>query len=80
MPDPFIFVTTHTINEGEFDSIKELSRTFTDLVEAADSGLIAFHFYISDDGTEVSNIQVHADAKPSPLWWREAATAMHSFC
>jgi hypothetical protein len=62
MPDPFVFVTTHTVNDGEVDSIKELSRTFTDLVEAADSGLIAFHFYISEDGTEVANIQVHANA------------------
>jgi hypothetical protein len=62
MSDPFIFVTTHTINEGQLESIKELSKTFTDLVEASDSGLVAFHFYISEDGTEVSNVQVHADA------------------
>jgi hypothetical protein len=62
MSDPFIFVTTHTINEGQLESIKDLSKTFTDLVEASDSGLVAFHFYMSEDGTEVSNVQVHADA------------------
>jgi hypothetical protein len=62
MSAPFIFVTTHTINEGRFDSIKELSKSFTDLVDAAGTGLVAFHFYLSEDGTEVSNVQVHADA------------------
>jgi hypothetical protein len=62
MPDPFIFVTTSRITEGELESIKELSKTFTDLVEASDTGLVAFHFYMSEDGTEVSNVQVHADA------------------
>jgi hypothetical protein len=62
MSDPLIFVTTHTINEGQLESIKELSKTFTDLVEASDSGVVAFHFYMSEDGTEVSNVQVHADA------------------
>jgi hypothetical protein len=62
MSEPFIFVTTHAINDGQLDHIKELATRFNDLVEASDTGLVAFHFYLSDDGTEVSNVQVHADA------------------
>ncbi len=62
MSDPFIFVTTHTVNHGQLASIKDLSRTFTELVQASDTGLVAFHFYMSDDGTQVANVQVHADA------------------
>lgn len=62
MTDPFIFVTTHTVNEGELGRVKELSTTFTDAVEASETGLVAFHFHLSEDGTEVSNVQVHADA------------------
>jgi hypothetical protein len=62
MSDPFIFVTTHTINKGELERIKELSKSFTALVDASDTGLVAFHFYINEDDTEVSNVQVHTDA------------------
>jgi hypothetical protein len=62
MSEPFIFVTTHTINEGELESIKELSKTFTNLVESSDTGLVAFHFYLNENGTEISNVQVHANA------------------
>jgi hypothetical protein len=61
MSEPFIFVTTHAINDGELDHIKELAKRFRELVEASDTGLVAFHFYLSDDGTEVSNVQVHRD-------------------
>jgi hypothetical protein len=62
MSEPFIFVTTHAINDGERDQIEDLAKRFRELVEASDTGLVAFHFYLSDDGTEVSNVQVHADA------------------
>lgn len=62
MAEPFIFVTTNTINDGELESIKQLSERFTELAEAHDTGLLAFHFHLNEDGTELSNVQVHADA------------------
>ncbi len=62
MPEPFIFVTQHTVNRGARENIAELARTFTGRVEAADTGLVEFHFNMNEDGTEVSNVQVHRDA------------------
>lgn len=62
MSEPFIFITTHTINDGELEAIKELSQAYTELVESADTGLVAFHFHLSEDEKEVSLVQVHADA------------------
>jgi hypothetical protein len=53
--------TTHANNDGELDHIKDLATKFRELVEASDTGLVAFHFYLSNDGTEVSNVQVRAD-------------------
>jgi hypothetical protein len=58
----FVFITTHTINDGELDQIEELGARFTELVEASDTGLLAFHFYVSDDATQVASVQVHRDA------------------
>jgi len=62
MSEPFIFVVTNTINEGELDRVKELSNHFTEFVEAGDTGVLGFHFYLNEDGTELSNVQVHRDA------------------
>jgi hypothetical protein len=62
MSEPFVFITTHTINDGMLDQIEELGTRFTELVEASDTGLLAFHFYVSDDGSEVASVQVHSDA------------------
>jgi hypothetical protein len=63
MPDSFIFITTSTIKDGELDNVKALSTRFADLVEEQDMGLLSFHFYINDDCTRVSNVQVHRDAE-----------------
>ena len=56
------FVTTHTINPGQLEAVRRLGREFADHVEANEPGLVAFHFYVDDAGTEVSNVQVHPDA------------------
>lgn len=62
MPHPFILVTTSSINDGKLEHVKALSTRFAERVQDAGTGLLAFHFYLNDDGTEVSNVQVHRDA------------------
>jgi hypothetical protein len=62
MSKPLVFITTHTINEGQLDAVKELSKRFADQIEASDTGLLGFHFLLSDDGREVSNVQLYGDA------------------
>jgi hypothetical protein len=62
MSEPLVFVTKHRVNDGALDGIKQLSERFAGTIEASDTGLVAFHFFVNDDGTEVSNVQVHRDA------------------
>jgi hypothetical protein len=62
MAAPFVFVTTHTVNDGAAREVKELSARFAEQIETSANGLVAFHFYMNDEGTEVSNVQVHCDA------------------
>jgi hypothetical protein len=57
-----VLATTHTVNPGRLAEVKDLSARFTDLVEALDTGVLASAFFLSDDGAEVSNVQVHRDA------------------
>jgi len=62
MSNPLIFVSRHAVNDGELERVKALSEEFREHVEQADTGLVAYHFHVSDDGREVTNVQVHADA------------------
>lgn len=62
MSDPFILVTTNTVNRGQLDRLKELSARFAERIEKSDTGLLAFNFFLNDEQTEVSNVQVHRDA------------------
>jgi hypothetical protein len=61
MSEPFIFATTLSINEGQLESLKELSKRFTEVAEESDT-VIAYHFHVSEDESEISNVQVHTDA------------------
>jgi hypothetical protein len=63
MPQPLILIITSTINDSELDNVKALSTRFADVVEEHDTGLMSFQFYIRDDGTRVSNVQIHRDAE-----------------
>jgi hypothetical protein len=50
------------VNPGQFARVKALSAHFGDVVERSTTGLLAYHFHANQDGTEVANVQVHADA------------------
>lgn len=61
MSQPFVFIGTYTLQEGKVDDFRRYWREFVDFVEASEPRLIAFNAYLSEDGTEVSIVQVHPD-------------------
>ncbi len=62
MFEPFMFVSTHAIEEDKLERLEELSRTFVEFVEANEPRPIAVHVYINEDHTELSMVQIHPDA------------------
>jgi hypothetical protein len=62
MSEPFIFIGTHTIREGELEDFKKQWRELLDVVEVKEPRLIAFNAYVNEDGTELTVVQVHPDA------------------
>ena len=70
MSGPFIFIGTHRLKEGAFESFERDSKALADVVEANEPRMIAFSIYASDDGTEVSVVQVHPDAASMMLHMR----------
>jgi hypothetical protein len=62
MDGPFIFIGTHRIREGKRDEFKADAESLAKVVEEQEPQLGAFHFFLNDDETEATVIQVHPDA------------------
>ena len=62
MAQPFIFISTFRLKQGELEAFKEMCSGLVELVQSSEPRLIAFNLYANEDGTEVSNVQVHPDA------------------
>jgi hypothetical protein len=59
---PFIFISTFRLKQGELEAFKEMCLGLVEMVRSSEPRLIAFNLYANEDGTEVSNVQVHPDA------------------
>ena len=62
MAEPFVFINTYTIKPGKAGEYQRECREVVDLVEAKEPRMLYFAIAISEDGTEATTVQVHADA------------------
>ena len=62
MAQPFIFISTFRLRQGELSVFREMCSGLVEMVQSKEPRLIAFNLYANEDGTEVSNVQVHPDA------------------
>lgn len=60
--EPFVFINTYKIKEGKLDELKKNSHELVELVDAKEPRMLCFAFYLNDDRTEVTTLQVHPDA------------------
>ena len=59
---PFVFIATNRLKEGKLDAERSRVGELVAFIEEHEPQLIAFNEYASDDGTEVTVVQVHPDA------------------
>jgi hypothetical protein len=62
MPGPFIFVAANKVREGRLEGEKQRVPGRIEFIHSSEPRLLAFHKYLSEDGTEVEYVQVHPDA------------------
>jgi len=62
MTAPLIFIGTYQVREGKLEAYKEFWQEYLKYIEAREPRLISINMYVSDDGNEVSVVQVHPDA------------------
>jgi hypothetical protein len=62
MSGPLIFSSRSRIKSGRGEAYEAHLREATEMVESEEPRMIAFNSWSSEDGTEVSTVQVHPDA------------------
>jgi hypothetical protein len=62
LSEPLIYISTWRIKEGKLEDYKQFTKEFLEIIKAKEPQLIAIHLFLSEDGTEVTSIQVHPDA------------------
>jgi hypothetical protein len=63
MAEPFIFINTYTIKPGKEEAYKTAHQMVADLVEAKEPKMLYFALHTSEDGSQATTVQVHADAE-----------------
>jgi hypothetical protein len=61
MSGPFVYISTHRLKEGHEEEALQNARQVADLVREREPQLIAFDFFLNEDGTELTVTQVHPD-------------------
>ena len=63
MAEPFIFINTYTIKPGKEEAYKTAHQQVADLVEAKEPQMLYFALHTSEDGSQATTVQAHADAE-----------------
>jgi hypothetical protein len=67
MSGPLIFISHSKVKPGQLQAYRAQTADAIDLVESEEPRMIAFNFYASEDGADVSTVQVHPDAESLDL-------------
>jgi hypothetical protein len=62
MSQPLVYVDTSEVREGALEELKGAIHELAEFIEANEPQLIAYNVYISDDGSEITVMHVHADS------------------
>jgi hypothetical protein len=60
--DPFVFLSTYRIKEGRVEGFRKMTPEVVDLVETNEPRMIGMNMFFDEEGTRVSNLQIHPDA------------------
>jgi hypothetical protein len=58
---PLVFIATNRLKTGQLERERQRVQDLVEFIEASEPRLIAFNEYVSDDGDEVTVVQIHPD-------------------
>jgi hypothetical protein len=63
MSEPFIFIATNKVGAGKAEDERRRAPGWITFIQQNEPRLLAFHEYLSEDGTEAEFVQVHPDVE-----------------
>ncbi|HSK90660.1 MAG TPA: hypothetical protein VK875_05045 [Euzebyales bacterium] len=67
MAEPLIFVNTYQVKEGQLEAYRQATRGWFAWNESEHPRLVHHQVYAGEDGSEVTNIQLHPDSDSMAL-------------
>lgn len=67
MIEPFIFINRYAIKPGRAEDYANACGRVLEIAEAKEPRLLHLGFYVNEDGTEGTTVQVHPDAESMGL-------------
>jgi len=64
---PFMLVSNFKVKGGSVESLRDDARSVTELIQANEPRIIAFHSFLSEDEGEMSTIHLHPDVASMEL-------------
>ncbi|GAB4098076.1 hypothetical protein [Sinomonas halotolerans] len=61
MSAPFIYISTFTVRPGRLDDALAACRAIVGQVEAQEPQVLAFHFFLDEQGQRIATVQLHPD-------------------
>jgi hypothetical protein len=62
MSPPLVYVDTSEVREGALEELRGSIRELVNFVDANEPQLIAYNVYLSDDGSQMTVVHIHADS------------------
>ncbi|MGH2984405.1 MAG: hypothetical protein ACRDK5_09155 [Solirubrobacterales bacterium] len=62
MPRPLIYVDASEVRKGALEELKGAITELVEFIDANEPQLIAYNVYLSDDGTQMTVVHIHADS------------------
>jgi quinol monooxygenase YgiN len=59
---PLVYIDTSDVRKGALDELKIAIRKLVEFVDANERQILAYNVYLSDDGSEMTVLHMHADA------------------
>jgi hypothetical protein len=63
MTEPFIFINSYAIKPGRAEDYAKVCERVLEIVGAQEPRLLHLGFYVDEDGTEGTTVQIHPDAE-----------------
>jgi quinol monooxygenase YgiN len=59
---PLVYVDTSDVRKGALEELKDGIRELVEFVDANEPQLIAYNVYLSEDGSQMTVVHIHADS------------------